>query len=362
MGSPISPVVADIVMEKLEKDAIDKLNHAGVSIKVYRRYVDDCFLVGKEQEIEIVQETFNSICNSLQFTVEKEENASLRFLDIEIMRVEKRLQKKWHPKQQSGRYLDYTSESPHMHKTNTAIALIDRALKLTTVEKREESIQSAVATLRKNNYPEQFVHNILKKRVHLLYNTLQNTEISRNESTMFVSIPYIPGLSERIGKSLRKHDIIAAYKPNDKIKTTIFTKLKDQIPIMQQTNVVYSIPCGVCNDKEYIGQTSQMLEKRIKQHKNSIRTSSSITGLTQHTIELGHVFDFSNVHVLERINSEPTRLTAEMLHIKIREQRAVNLQRDAASFSNAYNGLINQIRSLHTTKGSGRTAVINNED
>ncbi|XP_058816175.1 uncharacterized protein LOC131679462 [Topomyia yanbarensis] len=286
MGSPLSPVVANIVMEKLEREALEGLKQKGISL--------------------IVQKT--------------------------------------------GRYLDYTSESPYTHKKNTAIALMDRALKLTDANKREESITEASNILRANNYPEHIIKSVLKQRVDILYNTLQ-TRSADEQTAKYISIPYIPCLSEKIGKVLRKNDLNAAYKPNDKIKNTIFTMLKDKIPKMQQTNVVYSIPCGGCTNKEYIGQTSQTLEKRISQHKNSIRTSTSITGLTQHTRECGHHFNFNETRILERINHESNRLTAEVLHIKLREQRAVNLQRDAASFACTYNGLLNKLRS--TRNGTG---------
>ncbi|XP_058820994.1 uncharacterized protein LOC131683172 [Topomyia yanbarensis] len=354
MGSPLSPVVANIVMEKLEKDAIEKLKQKNISLVVYRRYVDDCFVVGRANEIETVVRTFNEQHNNINFTCEMEERGRIRFLDLMLPREGEKIQKAWHPKQKTGRYLDYTSESPHTHKKNTAIALFDRALKLTDTEKREETIKTALDILRSNNYPEHYIRRILKQRVDLLYNTMK-TRGTEERTTKYASIPYIPCLSEKIGKLLRKNDVTAAYKPTNKIKSTVFTMLKDKIPKMQQTNIVYSIPCGVCDNKEYIGQTSQTLEKRITQHKNSIRTRTSCTGLTQHTTEQGHHFDFSKTHVLERVNNEANRLTAEVLHIKLREESAVNLQRDAASFSYAYNGLLNKLRSTqHGKRGQQR--------
>ncbi|XP_058840422.1 uncharacterized protein LOC131695902 [Topomyia yanbarensis] len=350
MGSPLSPVVANIVMEKLEGEALEGLKQKGISLIVYQRYVDDYFLVGKENEIETVIEEFNEQHTSIKFTVEKESNESIRFLDLLLSRNGEKIDKKWLPKQKTGRYLDYTSESPYTHKKNTAIALMDRALKLTDANKREESITEASNILRANNYPEHIIKSVLKQRVDILYNTLQ-TRSADEQTAKYISIPYIPCLSEKIGKVLRKNNLNAAYKPNDKIKNTIFTMLKDKIPKMQQTNVVYSIPCGGCTNKEYIGQTSQTLEKRISQHKNSIRTSTSITGLTQHTRECGHHFNFNETRILERINHESNRLTAEVLHIKLREQRAVNLQRDAASFACTYNGLLNKLRSARNGTG-----------
>lgn len=206
-----------------------------------------------------------------------------------------------------------------------------------------ESIKTARNILRNNNYPESLIQQTLRKRVHVLYNTLQG-EQREGEPKKYASIPYVPGLSEKVGKTLKNFEITASFKPSDKVKNVVFTKLKDTIPKMKQINVVYSIPCGACDDKQYIGQTSQTLEKRIAQHRNSVRTNASATGLTQHAIENGHTFDFSRTKILERINNGASRLSAEMLHIKINNENTVNLQRDVDGFSNTYNNLTNKLK------------------
>ncbi|XP_062705955.1 uncharacterized protein LOC134287639 [Aedes albopictus] len=343
MGSPLSPVVANLIMEKVEQEAITQLEEKNITLSIYRRCVDDCFIVGRREDVEKVVEQFNVIDEKLQFTVEEEMDEALRFLDLTLSRSGERIRKMWIPKQKDGRYLDYHSESPHTHKVNTMIALIDRALKLTDTDRREESIGMVKKILRNNNYPEDLIKRTLTDRVHLLYNTMENEE-KKEESKKYVSIPYIPGLSEKVSKTLKQHEITASFKPCDKLKNTVFTKLKDAIPPMKQTNVVYSIPCGACEEKEYIGQTSQTLDKRIAQHRNSIRTNASATGLTQHAVENGHHFDFSRTCILERIDNYASRLTAEVIHIKVKKDTTVNLQRDVDGFSNTYNNLINKLK------------------
>ncbi|XP_053686358.1 uncharacterized protein LOC128735904 [Sabethes cyaneus] len=354
MGSPLSPVVANIIMEKLEKATLTTLNENNIPIEFYRRYVDDCFLIGKEEEINIVLNESNKFHDTIQFTVEKEVNSCIRFLDLTLTRKNNQIGKTWHPKQKDGRYLDFYSESPHTHKVNTVTALFDRALKLTDSEKRHESILAAKSTLRKNNYPDQLINRTLTNRVHLLYNTLQNAN-NEEQPKKYISLPYIPCMSEKVAKVLHKHDVTVAHRPCNKIKDTIFSKLKDKISKMQQTNVVYSVPCGGCNDKVYIGQTSQTLEKRLQQHQNSIRTKSSMTGLTQHAVEHGHAFKFSETVILERESNEAKRLNTETLHIKLHEGKTVNLQRDALSFSNVYDGALNKLRRFEQNRREPHT-------
>ncbi|XP_055589333.1 uncharacterized protein LOC129741619 [Uranotaenia lowii] len=260
-----------------------------------------------------------------------------------LLRKDGKIEKTWYPKQPDGRYLDYFSESPYTHKINTAYALIDRALKLSDAEKRKTSITTVKSILRKNNYPQNMIDSVVQRRVHNLYNTLENKQ-HIPDGSRFMSLPYIPCLTEKVAKILRKHNLIAAPKPCDKIKSNIFTKLKDPIPIMQQTNVVYAITCACGN--EYIGQTSQTLAKRIKQHETTVRLKQKATGLAQHALENGpgHVFDFPKTRILERIPNTTHRRIAEKLHIKMRENRAINIQQDTKGISSVYNGLWKKLR------------------
>ncbi|XP_055528090.1 uncharacterized protein LOC129720627 [Wyeomyia smithii] len=346
MGSPLSPVVANIVMEKLEQECMAKLHHKRISLTTYKRYVDDCFVIGKEDEIDAVVREFNTMEMSLKFTVEKEQSGSLRFLDITLTRTEAKITKMWFPKHEKGRYLDFTLESPYTHKKNSAIALFDRAIELTDVESRVISIQKAKSILLLNNYPTHFLQRILEQRVHAAYNTLENRRETR-ERTKYVSLPYIPCLSEKVGKVLRKHNIIASHKPRDHVKNTVFSKLKDNIAKMQKTNLVYSVPCGACPD---VGQTSQTLEKRLAQHRYDVWRQTTTTGLAQHAIENGHEFDFSRTRILEQITREQSRISAEALHIKLSGNRSVNLQRDALGFSNTYIGMVKKLREVYENK------------
>ena len=54
---------------------------------------------------------------------------------------------------------------------------------------------------------------------------------------------------------------------------------------------IYSIPCKGCN-KHYISETQRNLEKRIYEHKWSIKTNDNWNGLFSHMLELKHTFNF----------------------------------------------------------------------
>ena len=65
MGSPVSPIVANIFMEHFEEIALDS------RFRLWRRYVDDVFCIIKRSNVETALVYLNSLFPSITFTVEK---------------------------------------------------------------------------------------------------------------------------------------------------------------------------------------------------------------------------------------------------------------------------------------------------
>ncbi|CAK1598337.1 unnamed protein product [Parnassius mnemosyne] len=83
MGSPVSPVVADIFMEDFEEKA---LLTAPVNPRFYKRYVDDTFTILPSDKVTAFLNHLNSINPKIQFTMELEANNTLAFLDVLVIR------------------------------------------------------------------------------------------------------------------------------------------------------------------------------------------------------------------------------------------------------------------------------------
>ena len=69
MGSPLSPLVLDLVMEDVEKRALSTSLFEPI---FYKRYVDDIFTIFPTDKITELLNVFNSIEQSIQFTLEVE--------------------------------------------------------------------------------------------------------------------------------------------------------------------------------------------------------------------------------------------------------------------------------------------------
>ncbi len=76
MGSPVSPIVANLFMEHFEETALD------TRFRFWKRYVDDIFCIIKSEFLDESLLFLNSLFPSIQLTSEVETNGSLRFLDV----------------------------------------------------------------------------------------------------------------------------------------------------------------------------------------------------------------------------------------------------------------------------------------
>lgn len=95
MSSPLSPILADIVMDDLETHCLSLLDF---NVPIYYRYVDDIFTIVPCSKVEVIKSTFNNYHQRLAFTHEAESDSRISFLDTIVIRSERRLLTDWYRK------------------------------------------------------------------------------------------------------------------------------------------------------------------------------------------------------------------------------------------------------------------------
>ena len=87
MGSPLSPLVANIFMEAFETEALE---NATMKPTHWFRFVDDTFVIwpNGQEELDKFLTYLNSLHENIKFTMEKEKDGTLPFLDVLVIKKE----------------------------------------------------------------------------------------------------------------------------------------------------------------------------------------------------------------------------------------------------------------------------------
>nr|VZI49217.1 unnamed protein product [Spirometra erinaceieuropaei] len=123
MGSPISSLVAELVLQEVEKVAFSHYKRA-----FWRRYVGDTFVIIEKDKLSGFQDLLTSIIPDIQFTREDEEDEKLPFLDVLVMRTpDGELSTTVYRKAtNTTQVLNYHSNHPLVHKRGCVRAIVDR--------------------------------------------------------------------------------------------------------------------------------------------------------------------------------------------------------------------------------------------
>ncbi|XP_071577054.1 uncharacterized protein [Temnothorax nylanderi] len=344
MGSPLSPVVADIVMDDLETHCLSLLNF---NIRIFIRYVDDIFAVVPKTSVGLILKVFNGYHPRLRFTYEIETNASLNFLDTTVIRNGNLLITNWYRKPTfSGRYINFHSNHPLKYKLNTITSLVDRAVLLSNEKFHDGNIKIIKEILNNNSFPKPIVNKHIAKRLNTLKirNNTLNTPTDNNTTFDFkncIPLPYIKTLSDSICRTLNELHITTLFTVPKKLDCLI-RRGKDRINDLKQTDIVYKINCRDCR-ATYIGQTKRHLCTRLREHQSDIRKhASNLSVVSEHRISYGHDFDWGKPEILHKEGQTRKREIAEMFFIK-KFDDTINLQKDTENLNVLYEHIIKEI-------------------
>jgi hypothetical protein len=180
MGSPVSAVIANLVMEEVEQRALASVP---VSLSFWKRIVDDVIFAVSRNEIDILLQHLNSFELSIQFTVKREINGHLAFLDLNVHRtVEGKLETDVYRKPtHTDKYLSYNSHHQVSHKRSVAKTLLQRAESLpSNSDSQANEHEYVLNVLGENNYPKRFLKETMSTTMHLFTFYLESDGMSTN--------------------------------------------------------------------------------------------------------------------------------------------------------------------------------------
>ena len=161
MGSPCSPVVANIYMEYFEKRALGQELPMSFTINTWLRYVDDVLTIVKKGTSDSLLNHLNSIDPNIKFTIEPpNKQGAIPFLDTFPRPSDnnKIITSVYRKPTHMDRYLDFNSNHPKSAKCTVVRALSDRTKNVcSTPELLAEEMDHLGKVLYYNNYPKWMI-------------------------------------------------------------------------------------------------------------------------------------------------------------------------------------------------------------
>lgn len=321
MGNKLSPLLADVFMSDLEAD----LSKEKIFPRVWRRYVDDIFAVIKERYLQQTLELLNSRHATIQFTVEKENDGQLPFLDLLVSRTaDNKLKFGIYRKPTStDRYI--TSDSNHYGAQKQAAfhSMVHRLFSIPMekddfVAERDKIHNAAVV----NGYGKEFVDKILRKHQRKKHRLDATTLRPEKEEAQRISLPFYPKLTNPVQAVLKSHGFHVVYKSGNTLKDHL-CNLKDRVASGEKSGI-YEIPCQDC-PAVYIGQTRRKFRVRLREHKNAVDNErANDSSVAAHSTAQNHNINWPEAKLIKNVRKASQLNAWESMFIATSDRPLMN--------------------------------------
>ena len=201
--------------------------------------------------------------------MEKEFNRILAFLDVCISNKDLSCltTSVYHKKTFTGLLTNFSSFTSFSYKLDLIRTLLYRAYKINnTLLAFNEDVKKLSYTLKRNQFPEHLINKVIKAYLDRVNNSTTPCKDSDTTSdgicTLYFKLPYLV-LSNFAQRKVRTLTIRYCRNLNIKLVFSSFKiknvmNVKDIVPGLLRSNVVYKFNCAECNSA-YVGETSRHL-------------------------------------------------------------------------------------------------------
>ena len=290
MGSPLGPVLSGIFMVELENNLIHTLSE---HLSCWKRYVDDTICFIKNDSIDYVFSILNSFHPSIQFIYETENNNSISFPDIELLRVGENIETRVFRKPaNTDLHIHWQSFAPLQWKRSTLKTLVYRSYIVCSNEKHLYSELKYIRKVfpQKNGYPHWFINRVFdkvqddftrQKTVKPLPDTAVLNAICRPKWMHICVKPLKTHLNKTLPSNVKVDIVYTGSKLSCKFN------LKDKTPFEEQHDLFYRAVCATDNcTEDYVGETARRIVERAKDHNGRDQRSHLVNTLLRITIYL----------------------------------------------------------------------------
>ena len=318
MGSPLSPIIADIFMEDFETKALS----SGPPPKSVERFVDDTFVVIKTAYKDEFFNYINFIEEVILFNAENTRaDRSMLFLDTLVTPHSEgsMLTTVYRKLAHTNQYLQWDSHHPISAKYSVISILFHRAKEVCSakqhLEEEHEHLQKALISCK---YPSWALNRI--KKINAPASSKSNKNKNKNgpdnksKSTIrknHITVPYTKGLSESFKNICKKHGIQMYFKGGKTIKDLLVAP-KDKDSISKKSGIIYRYKCDRLEcDEEYIGESARIFGERYREHLKALFPIYDQSYIT------GHATTLDNFSIVGREDHNLMRLNKEAIYMRV---------------------------------------------
>lgn len=335
MGSPLSPLLAEIFMSWLETSHISTSQLFKTHVLYWFRYVDDiiCLFRGDESDLARFLSFINSLHDNITFTVELSKNNTIPFLDLMISVVDSKHSFKIYRKPTfTDSIIPYNSCHHPTHKFASLSCFIHRLLTIPLSRHDFVTELNIIRQIAINNGFPLSVFNALYNKKLSRYQISANFALTSDKVfTPVASLPFVGGISLVVQRFLRSRGVDVTFKTPLTLGSCL-VRTKDKVDDLDYSGI-YKLACS-CG-KFYIGRTIRSFKVRFKEHFRERNSFEIKSNFTRHVVEENHDFPPDCLQPLHKLHKRKTIEFREILEIsKYRFLDPDNILNDQVEFDN----------------------------
>ena len=275
--------------------------------------VDDVLVVApKTTNLEEKLEELNSVDAKIQFTLEKESQGTIAFLDTEIIRENRVKFRVYRKPTNKECYVHYYSGHSDRVKRGVVLGFFLRAYRICSEEFLHDEIQHIISSFAKLKYPKRLLIDLKRKALQIRKRSTRTKPKKKDER--YLAIPKSKP-AETIVNQLERTGFKVSFTSGRKIGDMLKEKRKDK---ETDKSIVYKVPCGSCR-KSYIGETGRGMEIRLREHKRDLRNHMEHSAFVMHAQKTNHLPNWDGAGILASCRSRENRKATEAAHIATNE-------------------------------------------
>jgi len=283
MGSPLSGTLAELYLQRIDKDFIKQWLDSQ-KIKYYRRYIDDIIIIYDKDKTkgEHILQNINNIDTNLTFKLTSEYNNSINFLDLTIHREQNMMELGIHRKETSTDTTIHNMSNHPTEQKNAAFRYyINRLLSLPLTQKEKEKEWINILNMAHSNGFS--TEQITKLKTQITKKTKETT--TTNKTKTWATFTYNGRYIRKITNIFKKTAIKIAYRTTN----NTFKLLTSEKQTKANLSGVHKLTCNTCKGA-YVGQTGRTINIRYKAHIRYIKTNNPQSAYALHILNNRHEY------------------------------------------------------------------------